>query len=483
MTTNRPSPSRKPRSATYGVPISSLLLALAVLTGSLLHFAVAGQDDTAREASKTIARGAFGSERQSLEDVVRNYAAWNAVVENLLVDLDRAWARYNLGRLAENYRAGRIFVVDAQHRPVYGMLGGESVASDNRAWRQPDFLELLSRARPVGRGEPASAYVAFRDGIHLTAVSALVERGGGARGFLAVTRKIDQTLVDEIEASFQLPELDLLVDAAPDESSAALPLTGPAGEATAYLTWTPPRPGTRLLEWLAAPLGLGFALVGGAIGVIIVRARRTNLALQEAFEARVAAQQRLEYLARHDSLTGLPNRELFLEHLTTAIAQTRRYGSGFAIHYLDLDGFKRVNDTFGHPAGDDLLRAIAARLNDAMRAADTIARFGGDEFAVLQRSVDDGNEAHRLAQRLIQAVKQPVEIAGDDARITLSVGIALDADAQDPEQIIRKADRALYRAKRQGGDRLEVYDAALDERKLTQPLAPMRDKGVVTKAQ
>lgn len=159
------------------------------------------------------------------------------------------------------------------------------------------------------------------------------------------------------------------------------------------------------------------------------------------------AEARIIYLARHDALTGLPNRILFRERLEQAIAQAGR-GQNCAVLCLDLDRFKAVNDMFGHPIGDRLLIAAAERLHACVREVDTITRLGGDEFAVLLAGIDRPENAGELAQRIVRAVSEPYEIDGHRLVVGASVGIATTpADGNSPEMLLKHADIALYRAK------------------------------------
>lgn len=491
VTTDKNTLPDKPGSIKFGTPIALLLVMLALITGGLLQLAVNGQDRVAREASQTVAAAAFNAEREALDSLARDYSWWNAAIENLIFELNMDWVKENLDWLPENFGVSRVFVFGPGREPVYASLDTEPVDLDSAEWRNQTFLELvtLAESQPNEPGAFAAAYVNFSDGVHLVAASKLLEEGEPAdhppypdKGVLVVTKKIDEMLLEAIEENFQLPGLELQLDPWEQEPGAALALAlaGPDGDAVAGVTWAPPQPGTRLLEGLVLPLGIAFVLVGGVIGLIVTRARRAGQELQQAFDARVAAQQELEYSARHDSLTHLPNRALFMEHLMSAITHSDRYGSSFTFHYLDLDGFKEVNDTFGHLPGDELLRELAVRLRNIVRTADTIARFGGDEFAVLQRSSGERESAGLLAERMIRAVEQPFEIAGHSLHVTLSVGIAFETGGEDPEEIIRNADRALYRAKWNGGNRFELYDAALDDRGLQQASRPGRRPGFVT---
>jgi diguanylate cyclase (GGDEF)-like protein/PAS domain S-box-containing protein len=176
------------------------------------------------------------------------------------------------------------------------------------------------------------------------------------------------------------------------------------------------------------------------------------------------AEERLAHLARHDPLTGLPNRLMFREGLDAALAQARR-GDGFALHCLDLDRFKEVNDTLGHPVGDALLREVAERVRAELREMDTLARLGGDEFAVIQRGAAGAEPAASLAGRIVAALSRPFDLDGHRVTIGTSVGIALaPGDALEADALMRDADMALYRAKAEGRGRWSFFEPEMDAR-------------------
>jgi diguanylate cyclase (GGDEF)-like protein/PAS domain S-box-containing protein len=180
---------------------------------------------------------------------------------------------------------------------------------------------------------------------------------------------------------------------------------------------------------------------------------------------RKQAEQRLQHDALHDALTGLPNRVLFLDRLDQAIRRAQRStpAAAAAVLFLDLDRFKLVNDSLGHQVGDELLKAVARRLESAVRPPDTVARLGGDEFTVLLDGVSDVHEAALIADRVHQTLKTPFEIDDRDLHIDASIGIALaDADAA-PDTVLRDADVAMYRAKAEGKGRHAVFDGRMHE--------------------
>lgn len=168
------------------------------------------------------------------------------------------------------------------------------------------------------------------------------------------------------------------------------------------------------------------------------------------------------HLAHYDLLTGLANRSVFVEALSFAIAQARRGKTGFAVIYLDLDHFKDVNDTLGHPVGDELLQAVAGRLSSAMRASDTVARFGGDEFAVLVSGAGAVVEAARVAEMLLEAFVEPFSVRGNEIHTGASAGIDLYGPDCAAETLLSHADVALYRAKSEGRGAYRFFTDTMD---------------------
>lgn len=171
-------------------------------------------------------------------------------------------------------------------------------------------------------------------------------------------------------------------------------------------------------------------------------------------------EDRLTHQAFHDSLTGLPNRALFLDRLKLALARLSRHDTSVGVLFMDLDDFKVVNDSLGHECGDRLLVAVGQRLQDTMRAEDTVARLGGDEFTVLLENISSASGAIRAAERVIDALRAPFVLDGNELFVTASVGIALGTSEKDePQKLLRDADVAMYQAKRSGKASYAVFEA------------------------
>jgi diguanylate cyclase (GGDEF)-like protein/PAS domain S-box-containing protein len=199
--------------------------------------------------------------------------------------------------------------------------------------------------------------------------------------------------------------------------------------------------------------------------------------------ARKAMERQLEHHAFHDALTGLPNRALFVDRVRHAISSSERSDLTPAVLFLDLDGFKTVNDSLGHAAGDALLRVVASRLRDAVRSSESIARLGGDEFAILVETSDHViTDAEAVADRVLQALSEPIELDGQTVSISASLGIAPAGPGADAGSVIRDADVAMYKAKLAGRGRWVVFDtdmraAAVERLRLEGDLVGALDRG------
>ncbi|MEO8135439.1 MAG: diguanylate cyclase, partial [Betaproteobacteria bacterium] len=202
------------------------------------------------------------------------------------------------------------------------------------------------------------------------------------------------------------------------------------------------RPDGRVIEVLTVPIGAGGAL-------------RTYTDITE----RKRIEERIRQVSRQDSLTALVNREVFLEYLEAAVAASVGGGEAFAVHFIDLDRFKPINDSFGHAVGDKVLALVANRMREIAREADVVARMGGDEFAVLQYGVVRIDRALGLARRILAGVALPMDIEAHRLQVGASIGIAhYPADGSDPDTLLRNADAAMYAGKATGGDCVRTFE-------------------------
>ncbi len=193
--------------------------------------------------------------------------------------------------------------------------------------------------------------------------------------------------------------------------------------------------------------------------------RMFDISIVEDISARKVAEDRVQYLATHDSLTGLPNRTIFAQLASLAIGSARRRNGQVAVLFVDLDRFKSINDSLGHDAGDVLLREMASRFRESVRGSDIVARLGGDEFVVLLPEVSDQMQAAVVARSLLSAAMRPVEIHHQECRVTASIGICLHPQAgQDDRAVLQHADLAMYAAKEEGKNNYQFYSPAMQAR-------------------
>ena len=212
---------------------------------------------------------------------------------------------------------------------------------------------------------------------------------------------------------------------------------------------------------LAVAGGLAFTLLLATLVSVLVGGRNRAMdrvdeataALREDIRRRQAVEAELQRLALHDPLTGLANRVLFYERVGHALSTHARAGGTFAVLFIDLDGFKQVNDQLGHSAGDTVLRTVADRLKDCLRDSDTVARFGGDEFAIIVERLAAPADVEITAERIVAEVGRPIEVGPHQTHVTASVGIALNHTGDSADDILREADLAMYTAKTTGKGR------------------------------
>jgi diguanylate cyclase (GGDEF)-like protein len=210
--------------------------------------------------------------------------------------------------------------------------------------------------------------------------------------------------------------------------------------------------------WLALTVALvALGLIAITSGLLLVDMHMASKARQHAAQLE-QANQKLRHAATHDSLTGLPNRALLADRLQQAIAQAQRQGTTFALVAFDLDRFKAVNDSLGHQAGDELLREMALRLLPLLRASDTLARIGGDEFVALLPEAGERESASLVLHKIQQEIARPMKLYGSEVQVSSSIGVAFyPTDARDANTLQKHADAALYEAKDAGRDNFQFF--------------------------
>jgi diguanylate cyclase (GGDEF)-like protein len=237
----------------------------------------------------------------------------------------------------------------------------------------------------------------------------------------------------------------------------SLPVLDTNNNIAAYVTWPPDRPGD-LIRSRLVPMTLIVVIALFIFSAFAVaRVQRVALSLAQS-------EERAQRMAGLDALSGLPNRLIFSDRLERELTRMARGGEGLAVMFLDLDRFKDVNDTYGHEAGDELIKEVARRLSDLLRGADTLARFGGDEFAIIQTGVKNIRDAEALARRILDAITHPFDVPGGSVTVGISIGVSLaPTNGEERETLMRLADTALYQAKNEGRNRYSFFQRQMDE--------------------
>jgi GGDEF domain-containing protein/sensor domain CHASE-containing protein len=346
-------------------------------------------------------------------------AVWDDAVLNVRADND-AWLAENLAEwVSEYFGHDEVYILDSTDRATRSVLAGQHVADgqyeERREAIEPLVKDLRRQMAAASDGEADSTEhikglgalddIAFANGdVGIVSVRPIIPstprltQAAGTEYLLISVRLFDQALADDISREYALSDLTFKATATTGNDRASSPVLDRAGRIQGFFTWIPNRPAMALIGSLEPALIGTAVLVLGALGFFAWRLRRTS-------ELLVESEGNAAFLAFHDALTRLPNRALFTDRLSQAIAGWRHSGEKFALHVVDLDRFKRVNDSLGHPAGDELMRQVAQRLSKLINEVDTAARIGGDEFAVVQRNIRDVAEAIGLSQRIVAAME------------------------------------------------------------------------------
>jgi diguanylate cyclase (GGDEF)-like protein len=432
---------------------------------------------------------ALERERQLLTRAIDNHAEWlmlrlrNTVKSSASVSAEdinqspavvqprlRSW----LGSLIDH---DLVLVVDSAGAIVYSQPGQNSsdpelsMAAVSRAHAIVEFMRGRTARMPAGAmrllgGAPSMRHhgvaetvflINIRDRLNLVSAIPIGETSAAPSPFLLTVRTVDQTMLAHIGERLQLADLRMVGREPEPEGHNAYEFVDGNNDRIVRFAWIPLKPGAAIL--ISVIPFIGIALAGFTIlaGLVLRYMRYTAATI-------AAGENRLRDLALHDPLCGLPNRNFFGDRLESTIADVQRAVlPAAAVFYIDLDHFKDVNDTLGHPIGDELIRNVTLRLSRMMRGDDLVARLGGDEFAVITAASADHATLHEIASRMIATLCAPYSISGHTIVIGASIGIAvIDRRTGGSADIMRYADMALYRAKNEGRNRACIYDAVMD---------------------
>jgi diguanylate cyclase (GGDEF)-like protein len=414
---------------------------------------------------------------REVDAVANSEAAYRKIRLNFDVD----WIQVYVGQRLQSYFVHHfVFVVDSSDRFTYATLGNRRVDPNWFNSVRNDLNSALDHLRGRDNSTADSALAgadqtsAPTTGQRVTRVQTFlgrpailvaiaiaspddIWRDAAEKAPVVMSVKlIDGDALAEIASHLQLRNLRQVGVEPIAPGDYVFKLADPQGQQVASFAWTPKRPGAEIVSSVIPFIAVavaGFALLAA---MVLGHMRRTAATI-------ASGESRLRHLALHDPLCGLPNRIFFGERLEAVIADVRKGSPPAAVLYIDLDHFKDVNDTLGHPIGDELIREVTQRLTHTVRDNGLVARIGGDEFAVITAGGSDHPTLLNIANRLIAAICAPYTISNQTIVIGASIGIAVTNEKiTAAADIMRHADMALYRAKNEGRNRACIYDTAMD---------------------
>ena len=459
----------------------ALFAVFAVALVAVVAVALVGELDVdSMRREQNVVENGIGSRIKEVADAAASQVVWDAAVSHLENAFDPQWAAENIGAFfSQTHGFEATLVLDSAEHPIfaadhgrpvdthlYERYAGEAAALITSVRNAEAKRGALTRPKHDGRMQSATiqaSTLAKVGGGLFILTGTLVQPDFGtvtplaARAPILLTAMpLDPAFIRNFADRFLLKNLRLQTGTHPPDSNLAhVDIKDQHGEPIALLTWTPQNPGHGMMHKLGLPV-LGM-LVCLAVGVLMFYRRGLRMAA-----GLIASEARAAHLAYHDSLTGLPNRVLFFDRLGTALKQMHRSSEVLAVHCLDLDRLKEINDTFGHHVGDELIRKAAVRIGGLCRSSDTFARLSGDEFAIIQpRATLAASSA--LAARVTAAMAQPFDLRAGRVFSGCSVGISVISDSNlQAAETLRQADLALYRAKQAGKGQFCYFDAEMD---------------------
>jgi diguanylate cyclase (GGDEF)-like protein len=430
-------------------------------------------DQVALETERQLFTRALANHGERILREIESVATSGSAARRIRAKYDPDWVQRRVGRWLETYfDHDFVFVADASDRLIYALLGHRSVDPNWFNTIRPDVTPVIDllRGRAGADGDAsgksslhrAVLLQAFLGRPAIVAAVAVISPDDKAQSadeqapLVLSVKFIDEEVLAEIESRLQLRNLRKVDKGPVAAGDYVFDLTDKNAKSIAHFAWTPKQPGAEIVHsvipFIAVALA-GFALLAG---LVLRYMRRTAATI-------AAGETRLRHLALHDPLCGLPNRIFFGERLEAIIAKVRQGSRTAAVFYIDLDHFKDVNDTLGHPVGDELIRSVTQRLSRTLRGDDLVARLGGDEFAVITSGDFDHATLQAMATRMIATICAPYSIGNQTIVIGASIGIALIHEhVGGAADIMRHADMALYRAKNEGRNRACIYDSAMD---------------------
>jgi len=443
----------------------------AIIIGTVygtMMYAVVQSDRSTVERQDSLLALVVGKMQDSIAHDQESATVWDDAVTHV-AEGDREWMAANLGRWMNSYFGhDAAFVLGPTDLLAYGYSAIEANEDVAFASVAPDALKLVKKLRKrLADGDTAgtsdrslsigeSDIVRISNRPAILSVKPIVSDSGEIavdeqHQFVHIAlRYLDGDFANTLASEYLFNDLRFEWRKDGREGRSVFPLTSRSGQVLGYFSWVPFRPGTEVLRATEPVLAVGGLLVLAVMSAFVLLLQGRSSRLRES-------QSRLQHLAHHDVLSGLPNRAAF-----NAAVEETLVKSQAAILFVDLDRFKNVNDTLGHPVGDKLIAEVGSRLRSAVGTGVLVARIGGDEFTII---IPDPkmNLVEKLAEDIVAAIRSPFEIDGQPILIGASIGIAVSSSGSDAQDLIRRADIALYHAKEAGRNQFAIFGQHMDD--------------------
>ncbi|MGN6487000.1 MAG: putative bifunctional diguanylate cyclase/phosphodiesterase [Devosia sp.] len=441
--------------------------ATAALLGGFVFWSSGEVDNAGVDRQATRIVRALSQQLAQVSHDQKSVAVWDGTL-SAVTRRDLTWLNHNVGRqMASYFQHSASYILEADGRPLYAAQGGRRVDAASYGEVAPVIAPMLDELRSKTRRGYADIPPSIADFVVLDGGPAIVgvfpivsadgdgERPGEEPILVSVIR---------LDLNYELGMIDrYMLEAGRFTTKpggnglAALPVTNRAGRIIAFYEWQPYLPGSELLRQTTPALAGGFAVLGLVVALLLYRLWRSSRALESK---RIDAERQ----AMEDPLTHLPNRLSFEQQFDGLIREPQLSRPLPRLLMLDLDRFKQVNDTLGHHAGDDLIRAVGERLRYVVGPDAVLARLGGDEFAILCMDSVSEPQVMELCRRIIEAIARPFRINGNEAFVGVSIGVVMArAHDRNRHELTRKADIALYEAKSSGRNRAAIYEESMNE--------------------
>ncbi len=470
-------------------------LALIALSGVLAAAFVRSTsiaDELAREDERVLVARYFDQLGSSIVAAQKMQLTWDDAMRHAVLADDKDWTNHFLGNFMwNNLENDAMFLVRPDGGLVRGWAQGRPTGDagyQEIRWHVEDLIARAKRNVPLGgrkasvkqladvawpmaaSGQPlnlwaATAVLRHNRPAFLTVIAIVPDKDYSLLkrepNYVATVRYMDSSLMAQMGADLLLRDFAFKPSTAGEIVKNSVPIMNARGDRLGWITWSAKVPGPKIVQRTAPVLAVFILFFLGVVagGAAIMRRMRLTANELKASEAQA------QHNSLHDAMTGLPNRVYYMQRLRTLLKACGQgdVSENVFVAYIDIDGFKLVNDTLGHHVGDELVRQVAHRLREALPPGDFLARFGGDEFVLLHSSAESAGAADRLGSSVITLMRKPFIISGNTLDVSVSCGISWGPEqSEDPSELLRRADIALYRAKQRGRGRYRRFTPDMD---------------------